>query len=155
MRRILFSIGMIVGLLAVIARSVHSQSEPTGQASSPGPPARDEKKARPTADRSADEAAIRANIAQFVKAYNAGDAKAVAALFTADGQIMDKEGNESAGREAIAKAFGEVFAATPKKQIKVFVESIRFIGADLAVEVGTTKETPAPGEPPEYDRYTV
>ena len=35
------------------------------------------------------------------------------------------------------------------------VESIRFIGADLAVETGTTKEIPAPNEPPEYDRYTV
>src|SRR5262249_2777095 len=92
---------------------------------------------------------------QFVKAYNAGDAKAVAALFTPDGQTLDKEGNEAEGREAIAQTFAELFAGTPKKQLEVFVESIRFLGADLAMEVGTTKETPARGEPPEYDRYTV
>jgi uncharacterized protein (TIGR02246 family) len=145
MRRIVVSMGVIAGLSAVVAQSVQSQT----------------KQASPTvrsvtgADRSADEAAIRANIAQFVKAYNAGDAKAVAALFTPDGQAVDKEGNDAEGREAIAQTFAELFAAMPKKQLEVFVESIRFIGADLALEIGTTKEIPAPSEPPEYDRYTV
>ena len=155
MRRILISSGIIVGCLAVVLQSVQSQSEPTRPSSPAVRSGQDEGKARPAADRSADEAAIRANIAQFVKAYNAGDAKAVAALFAADGQIVDKEGNESEGREAIAKAFSELFTATPKKQLEVFVDSIRFIGAELAVEVGSTKETPSPNEPPEYDRYTV
>jgi uncharacterized protein (TIGR02246 family) len=155
MKRILFSIGVIVGLAAVVAHAVQSQSQPTKQASPAGRSGQDEGKARPAADRSADEAAIRANIAQFVKAYNAGDAKAVAALFTPDGQTVDKEGNEAKGREEIAQNFGELFAAMPKRRLEVFVESLRFIGADLAVEVGTTKETAAPGEPPESDRYTV
>jgi uncharacterized protein (TIGR02246 family) len=155
MRRIFFSIAVIVGLSAVVAQSVQSQPEPTKQASSAGRSAPDESKARSRVDRSADEAAIRANIAQFVKAYNAGDAKAVAALFTPDGEAWDKEGNEAEGRGAIAQTFGELFAATPKRQLEVSVESLRFIGANLAMETGTTKETPAPGEPPEYDRYTV
>jgi uncharacterized protein (TIGR02246 family) len=155
MRRILFSIGMIVGLSAVIAQSVQSRSEPSKQASPSGGSRQNEAKARPGADRSADEAAIRANIAQFVKAYNAGDAKAIAALFTPDGEAWDKDGNEAEGREAIAQTFTEMFTTMPKRQIEVKVESLRFIGADLAMETGTTKETPAPGEPPEYDRYTV
>jgi uncharacterized protein (TIGR02246 family) len=153
MRRHLISIGVIVGLSAGIAQYVQSQSEPPKQASSAGPSGQG--KARPGADRSADEAAIRANIAQFVKAYNAGDAKAVAALFTPDGQAVDKDGDAAEGREAIAKTFADIFAEMPEKQLEVFVESIRFLGPDLAMEVGTTKETPAPGEPPEYDRYTV
>jgi len=155
MRRILFSIGVIVALSAGVAQYVQSQCAPTKQAPAAGSSRQDKSKARPVADRSADEAAIRANVDQFVKAYNAGDAKAVAALFTPDGQTLDKEGNETEGREAIAQTFAELFAGTPKKQLEVFVESIRFLGSDLAVEVGTTKETPAPGEPPEYDRYTV
>ena len=155
MRRILISSAIIAGLLLAVLQSVQSQSEPTKPSSPAVRLGQDEGKVQPTADRSADEAAIRANIAQFVKAYNAGDAKAVAALFAADGQIVDKEGNESEGREAIAKAFSELFTATPKKQLEVFVDSIRFIGAELAVEVGSTKETPSPNEPPEYDRYTV
>src|SRR5262249_8396747 len=154
MRRI-FAIGVIVGLLALGLQSVQSQSQPAKKVAPAGRSAKAKNKARPTADRSGDEAAIRANIAQLVKASNARDAQAVAALFTPDGQIVDKEGNESTGREAIAKTFGELFAATPKKRLEVFIESIRSIGADLAVEVGTTKETAAPTEPPEYDRYTV
>jgi uncharacterized protein (TIGR02246 family) len=155
MRRIFFAIGVVVGLSVLVGPSVLSQSEPAKQATPAGRSGQDAGKAPPAADRSADEAAIRANVAQFVKAYNAGDAKAVAALFTPDGQIVDKEGNAAEGREAIAQTFGDLFAATPQKRIEVFVDSIRFVGADLAEEVGTTKETPAPNEPPEYDRYTV
>jgi uncharacterized protein (TIGR02246 family) len=155
MRRILFAIALIAGLSAVIAQSVQSQSQPGKQTSPAGKPAQAKSKARPAVDHAADEAAIRVNIAQFVKAYNAGDAVAVAALFTRDGQIEDKEGNQTEGREAIAQTFADLFKAMPKKKLEVFVESIRFIGTDLAVEVGSTKETPAPNEPPEYDRYTV
>jgi uncharacterized protein (TIGR02246 family) len=154
MRRILFSIGVTVALSIVVLQSVQSQPEPAKPASPTGS-GRDEGQARGGADRSADESAIRANIAQFVKAYNAGDAKGVAALFTPDGQAVDKDGDAAEGREAIAKTFGELFAARPKKKLEIFVESIRFLGADLAMEVGTTKETPAPNEPAEYDRYTV
>jgi uncharacterized protein (TIGR02246 family) len=139
MRRILISIAAIGCLSALVAQSVLSQSEPAKQAA-------------PAVDRSADEAVIRANIEQFVKAYNTGNAKAVAALFTADGQVEDKDGDIAEGREAIEQTFAGLFADSPQKRIEVSVESIRFIGADLAVETGTSKETPAPNEPPEYDR---
>jgi uncharacterized protein (TIGR02246 family) len=155
MLRIVLSIAVIIGLSAVVAQSVQSQSQAPKQGSSASPSGKDQGKTRPAADRSADEAAIRANIAQFIKAYNAGDAKGVAALFVPDGITVDKEGNEAKGREEIAENFGDLFADMPERRIEVFVESIRFIGPDLAVEVGTTKETSAPGEPPESDRYTV
>ncbi len=155
MRRNWFLLGVIVGLSAVLAGYVRSQQQPTNPAARTERPGREGDKARHTEDHSADEAAIRANIAQFVKAYNAGDAKAVASLFAPDGQAVDKDGAASEGREAIANTFAGIFAGMPKKRIEVFVESIRFLGPDLAVEVGSTKETPAPGEVPEYDRYTV
>jgi uncharacterized protein (TIGR02246 family) len=150
-------VGLIVGLSAVML-PVAVQSKPKrvkkqAPAAVPAAP-KEERTTKPAADRSADEAAIRANIAKFVNAYNAGDAKAVAALFTPDGQIEDKEGNVSEGREAIAQTFAKMFEAEPDKDIEVFVDSIRFLGADLAVEKGTTKEA-SPHEPPEYDRYTV
>jgi uncharacterized protein (TIGR02246 family) len=154
MRRNLFVVGAIAALSAT-AVGVQLRSQPTKQPSAASPSRRDKDKARPAADRAADEAAIRGNIAQFAKAYNAGDAKKVAALFTADGQIVDKDGNTSEGRAAIARTFADLFEDMPGRRIEVSVESIRFVGADLALEVGTTKETSAPGEPPEYDRYTV
>ncbi len=154
MQRSLLFTGILVGCWVVA-------SQLSGRPDAQDPPAktaRDQEadtKVRPSTDRSADEALIRANIEAFVKAYNAGDAKAIAALFTPDGQIEDKEKNQTEGREAIAQVFAELFEANPKKKIEVGVDSIRFIGRELAVEVGTTKEIAAPGEPPHYDRYTV
>lgn len=106
-------------------------------------------------DRSADEQAIRTNVAAFTKAYNDKDAKKAASLFAPDGQIVTEDGETVEGREAIERGFQEVFDETPEVQMEVFVESVRFIGSDLALEVGSTKETPAPGETPEYGRYTV
>ncbi len=151
MRKIMLAIAVIVGLSVLIAQSVQSQTEPTKQTSQAEQ--KESKGAAP--DRSADEASIRANIEAFEKAYNAGDAKAIAALFIPDGKIIDKEGDRSEGRVAIEKTFKEYFASMPKKHIDIDVESIEFIGGDLAVEKGTTRETPDPNEPPEYDRYTV
>jgi uncharacterized protein (TIGR02246 family) len=146
---------VIVGLSIVIAQSVQSQSEPKKEASSPAAAAQDESKPGPGADRSADEAAIRANIAAFAKAYDAGDAKAIAALFTPEAYIVGKEGNTTQGREGIAQTFADIFKNKPEKKIEVEVGSIRFLGPDLAIEVGKTKETYGPDEPPEYDSYTV
>jgi len=155
MQRVLYSVGLVVALSGAVVQYVQSRPEPPAQGSPAAPPDKQEVKAGPAADRAADEAAIRANIEQFVRAYNTGDAKLVASLFTPDAQIVDKDGDEAQGREAIAKTFADSFAAAPKKKLEVFVESIRFLGPDLALEVGTTKETYSPGEPPERDRYTV
>jgi uncharacterized protein (TIGR02246 family) len=155
MRSTLSSVALFVGLLIVAFQPVPSQPEPKKQATPNAGQAREQAGAKPAADRSADEAAIRANVAAFVRAYNAGDAKAVAALFIPDGQIIDKEGDITEGRAAIEETFADLFAEAPQKRIEVSVDSIRFIGSELAVEVGSTKETPAPGETPDYDRYTV
>src|SRR6516162_7227768 len=125
MRGILLTIGLTLGLSGVFWQSTQGQSQLTDE------PRQEDSKAPPADKHSADEAAIRANIAQFVKAYNAGDAKAVAALFTPDGKAVDDDGNESEGREQIEQDFAKVFAANPKKHIEVDVESILFIGSDL------------------------
>jgi len=154
MRSHLFSIALLAGTVAVVSPSVLSQSSSKKQ-TAPAPKEIPEKAGPRATDHKADEAAIRANVAAFLNAYNAKDSKAIAALFTPDGQIEDKEGEVSQGREAIEKVFAKMFSEAPKKQIEVNVESIRFVGSDLAVEGGSTKEIFAPGEPPEYDRYTV
>jgi uncharacterized protein (TIGR02246 family) len=155
MRGFLLSIALLAGMVIVVSPPVQSQSDSKKQAT----PAEGQKKAKRekkrAADQKADEEAIRANVAAFVKAYNSHDAKAIAALFTPDAQIVDKEGDASEGREAIQKVFAGLFSEHPQKRIDVTVESIRFIGPDLAMEEGSTKETSAPGETPEYDRYTV
>jgi uncharacterized protein (TIGR02246 family) len=139
----------------VVSPTVQSQSDSKKQAAPADQQGKEKGGKQPAAARSDDETAIRANVAAFVKAYSARDAKAIAALFTTDGQIVDKDGDASEGREAIQKVFAGIFADSPQKRIEVTIESIRFVGSDLAIEEGSTKETAAPGEVPEYDRYTV
>ncbi|HEX4072659.1 MAG TPA: SgcJ/EcaC family oxidoreductase [Planctomycetaceae bacterium] len=101
------------------------------------------------------EAAIRANVDAFVKAYNARDAKAIAGLFTPEGQLLDENDHTTHGRDAIEQAFASVFAASPQGHIEVHVGSIRLFGSALAVETGTTHVTDRPGAEPDVTRYTV
>ena len=155
MRCFLFSMGLLIGLVVLVSPSVQSQSDSKKQAAPASRQGQEKEAGKPATDHSADEAAIRANVAAFVKAYNAKDSKAIAALFTPDGQIVNKDGGASEGRAAIEQAFKAIFSDAAQKRIEVNVESIRFVGSDLAVEEGTTKESFAPGEPPDYDRYTV
>jgi uncharacterized protein (TIGR02246 family) len=107
------------------------------------------------ANQDADEAAIRANVQAFAAAYNGHNAKAIADLFAEQAKIVTEDGDVVDGRGEIQQVFDEIFADDPKTQIEVTVTAIRFIGADLAIETGSTKTTPAPGETPDYDRYTV
>lgn len=60
------------------------------------------------------EEGIRAITAEYVKAFNAGDAKAAAALWTTDGEYIGSDGERTAGRDAIAKDLAEYFKANPK-----------------------------------------
>jgi uncharacterized protein (TIGR02246 family) len=126
-----------------------------GQDQQPNAAASDEADGQQPPEISADEAAIRANVEAFVKAYNAGDAAAAAALFLPEGQIIGEEGEIVEGREAITERFAAAFEEDPEMAIDVFVASIRFIGSELALEVGSTAITTAPGETPVYERYTV
>jgi uncharacterized protein (TIGR02246 family) len=154
MRRSLFFMGGIIAVAAVAAQGVPGTSKPARKDSPAEKAAPKKAKPKPAADHAADEAAIRANITKFVKAYNAGDAKGVAALFTPDALILNKDGDEAQGRKAIEQTFAEAFKESPKMNLKVNVESIRFLGPNLALETGTTEET-VPGEPPERESYTV
>jgi uncharacterized protein (TIGR02246 family) len=102
-----------------------------------------------------DEAAIRSAAQSFAKAYNAGDAKSIAALFVADGEIQSEEGEVAQGQTAIERVFAEIFQAHPKSQIKVSVQSIRFVTPNVAMEDGTSTVTHPSGQLAERNRYTV
>jgi uncharacterized protein (TIGR02246 family) len=104
---------------------------------------------------SRDESVIRANVEAFVKAFNAGDARAIGNLFVPEAQMVDEEGNTTQGREAIEKVFVGILAEKPQPQMAVEIESIRFIGSALAVESGVTKVTRAPAQAADVDRYTA
>lgn len=91
-------------------------------------------------------AAIRASVEQFVKAYNAHDAKTVAELFLLEAQIVNEDDSTIQSRSGIEGLFARVFAESPQTKSEVTIESFRFIGTTLASETGSSKTRSAPGE---------
>jgi uncharacterized protein (TIGR02246 family) len=101
------------------------------------------------------EAAIRQLGASYTKAFNAGDAKAVAAFWTVDGEFTTPEGETVRGRDAIEKGLAEQFKAQPKMSIEVTVDSLRTIGRNTAVAEGVIRSR-VPNDPePVQTRYSA
>lgn len=135
-----FAVGGAGGWFAAQSRvsPVHGQTNPA----TPEP-------TKPTGP----EAAIRAITADYEKAFNAGDAKGAAALWTTDGEYVGADGVEIRGRDDIEKSLAELFKASPKISVKVTVDSVRPMGRGLAMVQGHALVT-KPGETqPEETRY--
>jgi len=106
-------------------------------------------------DREPDREALRKSSAEFVQAFDKGDAKALAALWTEQGEYRDDSGEVIRGRAALEKAYAEQFKARPKARIEVEVRSIRFPSRDTAIEEGTLRLKPAGAVLPTATRYSV
>jgi uncharacterized protein (TIGR02246 family) len=104
---------------------------------------------------SADERAIRQTATTFADAYNKHDAKAIAALFTPDGQLVDETGDVVQGREKVEGVFAAVFQEYPEATTSVNVRSVRFLSPSIAEEDGATSVIHEPGMAPETGRYVV
>jgi uncharacterized protein (TIGR02246 family) len=102
-----------------------------------------------------EEQAIRLLGDGFVKAYNAGDAKGVAALFAADGEIVNEAGESVHGQPSIEQVFGEIFQAHPKAKMTVSNLTGRLLNPTTAVEDGTSTVTLPSGQTIEQNRYMV
>jgi uncharacterized protein (TIGR02246 family) len=148
----LIAAGLVVAISAIAAVGAGQKAEPKGQRAKTAVPAKAEAAANP---RETDEKAIRQIVDAVTKAFNAKEAKALAALFTEDAEIVSEEGAVTQGRGAIEQVFESVFDEKPKGKIEIHVDSIRFVGAATAIEDGTTVVTDQPGEPAERNRYTV
>jgi uncharacterized protein (TIGR02246 family) len=110
--------------------------------------------------RAADGRALRALVAEFTRAFNAGDVKAVAALVSGDARLVTLTGRVINGRAAIEQLFASSFEEYPGQTIVVKTETLRFLGVDSAIEEGTATITspPTPGDPrgsSETNRYSA
>jgi uncharacterized protein (TIGR02246 family) len=107
-------------------------------------------KAGPAKTADAAEAGVKQVAAAFRKAFDAGDAKAVAALWTADAEYTGPDGETVRGRDAIEKMYAEVFKAHPKATAEAKSGSVRALGRRLAAAEGTltvrAPNSPEPGE---------
>ena len=141
--------------LALVAIAVAIGPQKTASGDSPAKPDTATAASAPGPSRQQDEKAIRLAAEAFAKAYNAGDAKAIASLFVVDGQIVSEEGQSTQGREGIEQVFAGIFKEHPKTHMDLAVESIRFIGPNMAIENGMATVIDAAEEPAQRSPYTV
>ena len=94
------------------------------------------------------------NAAKFVKAYGEGDAQAIAAQFTEDGEYVDDDGNVFQGRKAIEETLSEFFKQNKGSTIELNIDSVRQVGPGVMVEDGTSTAQ-CPSKAPQRSRYTA
>jgi uncharacterized protein (TIGR02246 family) len=108
------------------------------------------------ADRqAADEAAIHKAVESYVAAFNQGDAKALAAMWSPEAVYTNPlSGEQVVGREAIEKQFAAIFANAKGAKLEAKTDSIQFVSPSVAVEHGTAKVL-RPDQAPEESQYTA
>jgi len=107
-------------------------------------------------DRPEAEKSIRAVAETFTNAYNAGDAKAVAALFTEDAEMVDENGDRIKGRPTIQAFFEGMFRERKGAKIEITLESLAFLGPEVGKEEGHTRVKPAENDAPDaVRRYSL
>lgn len=90
--------------------------------------------AQKTAARTEDEKAIRANVEQFVRGWNAKSGAEFAKPFAEDADYVVVNGMYLKGRAAIAAAHQRIFDTIYKNDdIAATVEKIRFLRQDVAI----------------------
>ena len=99
--------------------------------------------------------AILAESERTVKAFNGGDAAALAGLFSPTGELVDENGNVFSGTEAIAELFTKFFEKFPKAVLELNVTSTRPLGSDIAIEEGVRRITADEGASVAQVRYIV
>jgi len=117
-RNWIFGLAIVVSAIALISMGINAQTPVATPAANLQP------LAAPPAD--ADRAAILKSATDFAEAFNKGDAKAIAAMWTDNGESRTVNGPTFVGKAAIEKAYGELFKAYPGAKIEVLVKSIRF-----------------------------
>ena len=88
-----------------------------------------------TAERSADEKAIKAVIQEFLDARDANDPKRLNAVLTTDADQQQTSGERRRGREAVVTGSLSTQRSTGGKRT-ITVDSIRFVSADVALADG-------------------
>jgi uncharacterized protein (TIGR02246 family) len=104
--------------------------------------------------RATDEQAIRAATAAYQQALDRWDGKAMADLWTADGDIIDGDGRVMHGRETVS------LTAMPtegeqRPDFRIHETNLRFLSADVALEDGTVEVTPNGSSTPLAGRFSA
>jgi len=145
LRTIPILVALAVLAAAAIYRSTSSSVEASAQAVKAEPLTDKVSAQAPAGKAESAEVGIKKITAEYEKAFNAADAKAVAALWTEEGQYVGADGEVQNGRAAIEKNLTDFFKANPNAKAEVRVENIRLIGRGTATAEGVVS-LKAPGE---------
>jgi uncharacterized protein (TIGR02246 family) len=107
----------------------------------------------PPADQERD--AIEKSARDFATAFEKRDAKAIAALWTENGELDDDSGEVFRGRAAIESAYADFFKSQHEGKIDVRIESIRFPSRDCAIEEGVLRQSRGSKDLPSSTHYSV
>lgn len=91
--------------------------------------------------------AINAQFAALSKAIADGDAKAVSAMWTEDGDYIDQDGGVTKGKAAIEKRFSVLFTQNGKQFLDLVPDSVRSLSNDVVVSEGTVRRKDASTKP--------
>ena len=84
-------------------------------------------------------------LSQLETGFNAGDAKALAACWTENGEFIGPTGTRADGREDIQKQFQEAFAARKAAaKLQLQVNHMRLVNKELALVEAVAEVNPAP-----------
>ena len=118
-----------------VAPPALNAAEPAGKA----PAAADKDKAPDDRARQADQDAVRAAVKDFIKVFEKGDAKGLAAQFTAEGEYVANDGATLRSRAAMEDGYAQFFKKNPDLKLEVTVDSVRFVSRDDAVVEGSAR----------------
>lgn len=85
---------------------------------------------------SQDEALLCAQAKDYARAFAAGDAAGLAAMWSDDGTYTDADGREYRSRKEIEKLFAAYFKRFGAQRMKLRIDSLKFPAANIACEEG-------------------
>lgn len=102
-----------------------------------------------------DEVAVRNAVRAYVAAFNRGDAKALAAMWSSEAAYTNPlSGEQVVGRKAIEEQFAGIFENAKGIKLEAKTNSVGFVSPNVAVERGNAKVIRA-GQKAEESEYTA
>jgi uncharacterized protein (TIGR02246 family) len=94
-------------------------------------------------DRASDRASVLASIKSLTAAFSKGDANALVAHWTAEGEYVGGDGATFRGRDSLTKAYGEFLSKNRDHHVEFTADEVRFPSRDTAVAEGHMKRMKA------------
>lgn len=112
------------------------------------------KSAGKTVSHDADEQIIRAQAADYSRAFANGDVDALVAMWADDAVFTDQQGRVYVGRNAIADQMASFFKTCGKQTIEIKIDSLQFPADNVAVEHGVS-HIGSSNNPASFGTYTA